>query len=181
MEGADFARVYAETFDFVWRLLVRFGVPAPDLPDAAQEVYLVVHRRLADFEGRSKLTTWLFRICFRVSRSRARRAYLRREVLDDDEAERMPSDAPTAEQTVQQQRDLAKLQAILDAMDFDCRVVFCLFELEDLTGAQIAETLELPLGTVYSRLRKARAIVDRHMHRGRAAALSRLPALEEGR
>ena len=65
-----FKEVYDEHFRFVWRSLRRLGVRESDVPDAVQDVFLVVHRRLAEFEGRSKVTTWLFGICFRVARDR---------------------------------------------------------------------------------------------------------------
>ena len=62
-----FERVYEEHFDFVWRSLRRLGVPRSALDDAVQEVFLVVHRRLAEFEGRSSLKTWLFGIAVHIA------------------------------------------------------------------------------------------------------------------
>ena len=58
----DFADVYAEHFDFVWRTVRRLGVPERSLDDAAQDVFIVVHRRLPDFEGRSSIRSWVFAI-----------------------------------------------------------------------------------------------------------------------
>jgi RNA polymerase sigma-70 factor (ECF subfamily) len=159
-----FRQVYDQHFAFVWRALYRLGVPERDLPDAAQDTFLAVHRQLSGFEGRSKLTTWLFGICFRIARSRGRRAHLRREVLDGDNREPQ-SDAPGAECAIEQQRDLELLGRVLDRMELDDRAVFTLFELEGLTGREIAELLELPLGTVYSKLRKARALIEEQFER----------------
>ena len=65
--------VFVHHFDFVWRSLGRLGVPPEGIEDAAQDVFLVVHRRLADFEGRSSLTTWLYGIALRVARDHRRR------------------------------------------------------------------------------------------------------------
>lgn len=74
--------IYEEHADFVWRTLRRLGVPEGDAPDATQEVFLAVHRTLAQFEGRSSIATWLFTICRSVERDRRRRAHRRHEVAD---------------------------------------------------------------------------------------------------
>src|SRR5690242_19825197 len=78
-----FETLYREQFAFVWRSLYRLGIREADISDSAQEVFLVAHRRLQEFEGRAKLTTWLFRICLNVARDQLRRAHVRREVLDE--------------------------------------------------------------------------------------------------
>ena len=72
--GPTFKEVYEEQFRFVWRSLRRLGVRESDVADAAQDVFLVVHRRLDEFEGRSKVSTWLYGICYRVARDRRRLA-----------------------------------------------------------------------------------------------------------
>ncbi|HEY1534274.1 MAG TPA: sigma-70 family RNA polymerase sigma factor, partial [Polyangiaceae bacterium] len=79
----DFKEVYDANFAFVWRSLRRLRVPDASLKDAMQDVFLVVHRRLGEFEGRAKVSTWLFGICLRVAKDYRRRAHVRREVLDD--------------------------------------------------------------------------------------------------
>ena len=71
-----FKEVYDENFRFVWRSLRRLGVREGDVPDAVQDIFLIVHRKLGEFEGRSKVTTWLFGICLRVARDRRRAAGL---------------------------------------------------------------------------------------------------------
>jgi RNA polymerase sigma-70 factor, ECF subfamily len=156
-----FEAVYRAQFAFVWRSLRRLGVPEADTPDAAQEVFLVVHRRLAEFEGRAKLTTWLFRMCFRIASDHSRRAHVRHEVNNDAALEALTDPGGDAEQRSEQQDDLRMLEAALSTMSLEHRTVFVLFELEGLTSVEIAEVLELPLGTVYSRLRRARALFER--------------------
>ena len=157
MSGAvTFDELYDEHFDFVWRSLRRLGVPAADLHDVAQEVFLVVHRRLGDFEARSKVTTWLFRIALHAARDLRRRAHVRREVFDATALERSVDPANDATTLLEHRDDLALFDAALDAMDLEQRAVFTLFELEGRSGNEIAETLEIPLGTAYSRLRLAR-------------------------
>jgi RNA polymerase sigma-70 factor (ECF subfamily) len=151
-----FDDLYDQHFEFVWRTLRRLGVPAPDLPDVSQEVFLVVHRRLADFEERSKVTTWLFRISARAARDRRRRAHVRLEVAtaeDGLEAEASGADPSAA---LERADNRALLERVLSLLSDEQREVFTAFELEGLSGDAIAAALELPLGTVYSRLRLAR-------------------------
>src|SRR3954470_17967759 len=64
--------LYEEHFEFVWRSLRRLGVSAASLDDATQEVFVVVFRRLADFEGRSSVRTWLFGIAIHVAQHHMR-------------------------------------------------------------------------------------------------------------
>jgi RNA polymerase sigma-70 factor, ECF subfamily len=151
----SFQGLYEEHLDFVWRTLRRLGVPPPDLPDVAQEVFLVVYRRLPDFEPRARVTTWLFPICLHAARDRRRRAHVRREVPREEHDLEDP--APLPGNDLERQDDLSLFEAALSDMNLDQRAVFVLFELEDLRGEDIAATLAIPLGTVYSRLRLARA------------------------
>lgn len=153
----SFKEVYDEHFRFVWRSLRRLGVPESDVADAVQDVFIVVHRRLGEFEGRSKVTTWLYGICYRVAHDRRRLAHVRRRADDDeghldDRADESADVAAAAER----RQGLAMLEAILDELPLEQRAVFTLFELDGLGGEAIAEMLEIPLGTVYSRLRIAR-------------------------
>src|SRR5579859_7843587 len=78
-----FQQVYALHFRFVWRALARQGVRESDLMDVTQNVFIIVHRQLAGFEGRAQLTTWLFSICRLVAKDYLRSAPIRREVVVD--------------------------------------------------------------------------------------------------
>jgi RNA polymerase sigma-70 factor, ECF subfamily len=153
--GMTFEEAYRAHFAFVWRSLRRLGVREEDAPDAAQEVFIVVHRKLPEFAGHSKLTTWLYGICFRIASER-RRARPRPQPSAQDAAALVtpPADPGAA---AERHEGLALLERILDRMPDEQRAVFCLFELEGMTGEEIAEALEIPLGTAYSRLRLARA------------------------
>jgi len=151
------ARVNAlvtEHVGFVWRSLVRLGVPRPDAEDAVQQVFIVASRKIDDIEpGRER--AFLFGTALRIA-SRARRtAQRRREVLDGEPAERLDP-APGAEEQIDRARAHAELDAILEGMPLELRAVFVLFELEQVTMAEIAALLDLPPGTVASRLRRAR-------------------------
>jgi RNA polymerase sigma-70 factor, ECF subfamily len=152
----DFRVVYDEHFDFVWRSLRRLGIHPSDVADATQEVFLVVHRRLAEFEGRARITTWLYRICLRVASDRRRRAHVRREEPSDMAMLDQTDLGQNSEDKLVEDEELRHLQAALMALSLEQRTVFTLFELEKMTCESIASVLEIPLGTVYSRLRLGR-------------------------
>ena len=166
----DFRAVYEHHYDFVWRSLRRLGVREADVPDALQEVFLVVLRRLHEFEGRARLSTWLFRICMRVARDRQRLAHNRRELLDDQAVDGCMDESSDLASQAERREDVALLELALSRMDLDQRAVFTLFELEELSGEEIAETLQIPLGTVYSRLRLGREAFRKVFHRVQAQA-----------
>lgn len=165
MSGGDEAATAAEValrvralvtahFAFVWRSLVRLGVPRSDAEDALQQVFLVASRKLDVIEaGREK--AFLFATALRIA-SRARRTHeRRREVLAPEPMEQLDPAAPVDE-LLDRARARAELEAILDDMPLELRAVFVLFELERITMAEIAGVLDLPPGTVASRLRRAR-------------------------
>jgi RNA polymerase sigma-70 factor (ECF subfamily) len=116
-----------------------------------------VHRRLADFEGRSKVTTWLFRIAANAARDRRRRAHVRREVTLGDEMLDAPDPSDDPVTALERADDRVLLERALSLLDQEQREVFVAFELEAMTGQAIASALGIPLGTVYSRLRLGRA------------------------
>lgn len=160
-----FEDVYEAHFDFVWRSVRRLGVPASAVDDAVQDVFVVVHRRLHEFEGRSKLQTWLFGIALRVARSHRRKA-ARASVLDPlpDDVEGRAEHRP--DRVNEAQEAWAVVEAFLEELDDDKRAVFVLSELEEHTAPEIAAALGIRTNTVYSRLRAARkqfeAAVKRH-------------------
>jgi RNA polymerase sigma-70 factor, ECF subfamily len=155
MPISEFEGVYRTHFDAVWRTLRRLGVPEKDATDAAQEVFLIAYRRLAEFEGRSSMKTWLFGIAFRVASNRRNRGSQRREVMDDGLVEALG--VTSNFETEMEQRDLLRLlERVLDRLPLEQRAVFTLYEMEGLTGDEIAAALGVPAGTVRSRLRLAR-------------------------
>ena len=152
------AEIFRDYAPFVWRGLRRLGVPESDVEDVCQEVFVVVHRKLADFEGRSSLRTWIYGICTRTASDYRRSGRVRREVVTD-----VPPDAPqegTQHDTVALKQARATLDRILDELDDDKRSVFVLYEIEELTMAEVAEAIGCPLQTAYSRLHAARKVVE---------------------
>jgi RNA polymerase sigma-70 factor, ECF subfamily len=153
----DVAGIYAQNAKFLWHSLARAGVSDADLPDALQEVLLVVHRRLDSFDGSSRLTTWLFGICLRVAatvrRSRRRR---REESMDPSQREHQQVAANNPEELALASDAKRRLHAALDSLEPDTRAVLVMFELEGLGCQEIADLLGVPKGTVFSRLSSAR-------------------------
>jgi len=162
-----FRAIYDAHFDFVWRALRRLGVREPDVLDLAQKVFLTAHFKLPDFEGRSRLTTWLFGICQRVASDYRRSAAFRREVATDAaEIELFGASHDDAVASGAEARKNAELaEALLNKLPEEQRVVFVLFELEEMSGQAIAELLDVPVGTVRSRLRLARGTFSREVKR----------------
>jgi len=159
--------IYGEYADFAWRTLRRMGVPEEDLADAMQDVFLTVHRTLGGFAGRASVSTWLFTLCRSVARDRRMRAYRRHEVRgNDDVADEVDLRADVHRAAEHGERVLL-LESILAEMSAAERNVFVLFEIESMTGDEVSAALSIPLGTVYSRLAQARAILRRALARQR--------------
>ena len=159
-----FDTVYRTHVPMVWQTLARLGVRESDLTDVTQDVFVVVHRQLPRFEGRSAVTTWLFSICRLVAKAYLRSARIRREVLVDirELAERWATPADGAGKLADRERSRL-LHAILAKIHEKLRVVFVMYELEELSGEEIAALLQLPVGTVRSRLRLAREAFRREV------------------
>ena len=143
-------RAYVEHHELVWRALARIGVPAEQLEDALQEVFMVLHRRRGEFDGRSSERTWLFGIATKIG------ARLR------DRSRRAPAPSPVAvgipdpERALADQQALALVESALQRLRPERREVFVLCEVEGFSGDEVAELIGLNRNTVYSRLRLAR-------------------------
>ena len=148
--------IYDRHADFAWRTLRRLGVCEAEAGDALQDVFVIVHAKLAQFEGRSSLTTWLFTICRTVARERRQGAQRDRSLLDDASVEDEIDLRADVARAAEHNERLAQLEAILATLEVEQRNVFILFEIETLTGEEISLALSIPLGTVYSRLQLAK-------------------------
>jgi len=174
-----FAELYETYFAFVWRSALRLGTPRTNIDDVVQEIFMVAHDRLAGFEGRSSVKTWLFGIVVNVVRA-YRRALathephaLRPEVLADASALPDPAAGPDEQAT---RAEAARIvDRVLAALDDEKREVFVLAELEQMSAPEIAAALSIPLNTVYSRLRHARQQFAQAAARHRARDKWRTP------
>jgi RNA polymerase sigma-70 factor (ECF subfamily) len=152
-------------YDFIWRSLRRLGVPEVDADDCAQQVFLVASRKLDDIVVGCE-RPFLFSTALRVASDARRARSRRREVFEDVDEPR--DSAPNPEQIAEQKRARALLDEVLDSLPMELRAVFVLFELEELPSGEIAEVLALPIGTVASRLRRAREEFQRIIARMKA-------------
>jgi RNA polymerase sigma-70 factor, ECF subfamily len=149
----EFRDVFVEHYAFVWRTLAHFEVPVAALDDAAQDVFAVVHRRLADFDGRTALRSWLWGIARHVASTHERtetRARRRLEVVP------VPLDQLAPDAELERGEMIALAEVCLAVLDEGQRDVFVLMEIEGFSAPEIAEALGVKLNTVYSRLRVAR-------------------------
>ncbi|EDM74062.1 RNA polymerase, sigma-24 subunit, ECF subfamily protein [Plesiocystis pacifica SIR-1] len=150
--------VFREHHDYVWRSLRRLGLGEDQVDDAVQDVFLVVHERLDEFEFRASLRTWLFRICMNVAMSHQRRSQR------DNQAELLIPQGSLTEK-LERREALRLLDALLDSLDTEQRAVYVLAEIEGHSGPEIARMLGIELNTAYSRLRLARAKMARALRR----------------
>lgn len=156
------ADIFREHGAFVWRLLRRLGVPAADLDDLTQEVFISVHRSLDRYEERNQLKAWLYRICVRQA-SRHRRNLPPASHVDPDQLMESANAGPEAALRDQEQR--ANFERLLGVLDEERRTVFVLYEIEELSMHEVAQAVGCPLPTAYSRLRSARKLVLEAAHR----------------
>lgn len=165
MTAPSLTTVYRQHHAFVWRTLRCLGVADAAVDDAVQDVFLVVHRRLDEFEGRSALRTWLYEIARRVAwrhRQRAQADALRSFELPDLHA------APDLDDAVARAQALEIVRVFLDRIDEDKAAVYVLAELGGLHGSEIAADLGVNVNTVHARLRAARRELERLLVRLRA-------------
>ncbi len=153
-EPSAWRALYGAHHGFVFRVARRLGTPAEEIEDVVHEVFVVVLKKIDQFqEGR--LTTWLYRITANVASHRHRKRRTRRALADM--AQRVGlGEPPTPESLSAAASDARAVEQILERMSPKKRAVFALFELEGLSGEEIAEREGCPLNTVWSRLRHAR-------------------------
>jgi RNA polymerase sigma-70 factor, ECF subfamily len=174
----EFRAIYDANFSFVWRALRRLGVREADVLDQAQKVFLTAHFKLAEFEGRSQLRTWLFGICQRVASDYRRSASFLREVTTDAaEMDLLGGSHDDVAAGAESRQGARAAEAILNKLPEPQRLVFVLFELEEMSGEDIAQLLGISVGTVRSRLRLAREAFSREVKRLAAAQSGRKEAV----
>jgi RNA polymerase sigma-70 factor (ECF subfamily) len=151
---AEFAAVCEQHLDRVWRQLRAMGVLDGHLVDATQEVFLIAHAKLASFEGRAQLSTWLYAIAYRVGANYRRK--VRRHAADELTEDQHPAGFGDPEQSLQDKRAAALVQTFCDGLSEKLRDVFVLAILEEQPAPEVAEILGVPENTVYSRVRLVR-------------------------
>jgi len=160
-EPPSLTDVYRAHVDFVYRTARHLGVPDPEVEDVMHDVFLVVHRRLADYdESRATMRSWLYGITRRVAmqhmRSRARSAHRLAAVPEGEPP-------PGVDEQVERSRAVALVERFLDTLGPDQRIAFALSEIEGMTAPEIASAEGARVNTVYSRLRAARRKLERFL------------------
>lgn len=166
VSSEGFQEIYATSAPFVFRTMKHLGVPRDQIEDAVQDVFLVVLRRLSDFEGRSTIRTWIYGIAIRVAGDHLKKA--KRRSRQEPLPLHLAATRPTPLDDAAQAERVRILHEILSALSDEKRAVFVLAEIEGLTVPEIAAALGVKLNTVYSRLRLARADVAKALERLRA-------------
>jgi RNA polymerase sigma-70 factor (ECF subfamily) len=162
--AADIERAMDEHFDGLWRFARRLGVREADVDDVLQEVIMVLAQRLPSVEP-PKRKSFLFSTTFRVASEFRRKSWNQREVGESDDAPEPASPLAGPEELLDEARGRALLERVLDRLPIDARAVFVLYEIEEHTMSEIASILELPAGTVASRLRRGRACFEEEIAR----------------
>jgi RNA polymerase sigma-70 factor (ECF subfamily) len=166
------AQIYDEHFDFVWRNARRLGVPEASADDVTQDVFMIVQRRMADYDGRASMQAWIFGIVVRVVGNH-RRSYRRkgaRTLPLEFEASRgvSASSEPTPVEHLERAERAGLLEQLLEKLDEEKRALLILSELEDWTLKELAELYDSNINTIYSRLRVAKCAFERAYLRAQA-------------
>jgi RNA polymerase sigma-70 factor (ECF subfamily) len=150
-------RIYERHVVDVDRWVRRLTGPSHEVEDIVHEVFLVAVRRRGSFRGDASVKTWLFRIAHNIVRGRRRRDRVRRWLFARHTEELPVMAAVTPLEEIERREQSARLYAALDRISDDYRTALILYEIEGLPGEQVAELVEIPLGTLWVRLHRARA------------------------
>ena len=160
--------MFEREFAFVWRMLRRLGVAPASIDDCAQQVFVVATRKIDTIEP-DRERAFLLGVAINVAAEARRSQAIAREQPRNDFDE-LEHGAPNPEQLHERKRALELLDQALEELPFDLRTVFVLFEIEGTPSDDVASLLDIPRGTVASRLRRAReefqAIAKRLRARG---------------
>jgi RNA polymerase sigma-70 factor, ECF subfamily len=168
---SPFLSLYRQYFGFVWSAARRLGVELEAMDDVVQQVFMVIHAKLDTLEKPEALRSWIYSIVRRTVRTHRRATHARITGLESEIDAASPEPTPLAR--TETNRELQLLQTLLAELDEPKREVFALVELEELTVPEVADVLEIPLNTAYSRLRAARQAFE--------AALARHEARSKGK
>lgn len=162
----SFQAVYRKYFGFVWSSARRLGVEPAAIDDLVQEIFIVIHAKLDTLERPEALRSWIYSVVRRTvsTHRRAKRA----QPLGLEGSVEAPSHAPTPHEQIESSQELQLLQSLLAELDEPKREVFALVELEELSVPEVADALEIPVNTAYSRLRAARQAFEAALARHEA-------------
>jgi RNA polymerase sigma-70 factor (ECF subfamily) len=162
-----FGALYAEHVQFVWRCLRGLGVPAAGLDDAAQDVFVAVHRQLPGFRGDASVRTWLYAITRHVAANHRRRDQRKGSALTplEPESPSLVDPQPGPLERAADAQAAAFVERFLAKLDTKKREVFLLAFMEEMTIPEVAAALSIPLNTAYTRYRRVRAAFQQALER----------------
>jgi RNA polymerase sigma-70 factor, ECF subfamily len=155
------AEIYHAHFHFVWRNARRLGVPEASVDDVVQDVFIVVHRRLGDFDGRVQLRAWIFGILVRVVRGHRRTFQRKAARCVPIQQDSMVAMEPTPSELAERSERIQVLEMLLSQLDENKAMLIVLSELEQWTLREIAEYMGSNTNTIYSRLCAAKRDFDK--------------------
>jgi len=162
---ADFRTLYDAHFSFVWRALQHFGLSPAQAEDAAQEVFVTLHRRLDDYDAKTPIRAWLWGMGRHVALAE-RRKYARAERRDH--VAKPPGASIPPDVALERQEAVDFVQEFLQSLPDELRDVFVMMEIEGMAATEVAVALDTKPNTIYSRLRLARTYFERAGARLRA-------------
>jgi RNA polymerase sigma-70 factor, ECF subfamily len=161
--------VYTQYGPFAYRTLQQLGVRYQDLDDLLHDVFIVVHRRLESFDPNRSVKAWLYGICKNKVLNHRKSARWRREVLESDLPDPSTEELqPNPEQCMSLEEQRKMLAEVLEVLDLDKRAILVMYEIDGMSYAEIAEVLDIPNGTVGSRLSEARNAFKKALTRRKA-------------
>ncbi len=172
-----FRRMFDEEYDYVYHSLRRLGVHTRDLEDVVHEVFVEVWKNSSKFDPTRPRRPWLFAFAFRFASTYRRLARHRLHLGGDDDA---PATGPSAHDTMEKKDAARILEEALATMSVELRGVFVLYEIDETPMKEIADSLDIPVNTAYSRLRLARAAFEAYVAEARASGAHRETAEQKG-
>lgn len=161
----DIGALFAAHAPFLGRVIRRYTGSGPHVDDLLQETFIVAFKKRRDFEGRSSVETWLYgiaaRLCWRHGRGLRRFDRLRKTLAGRE----IQHEAEPPGRSLERRDAVAAVHAVLKKLPNKQREVFVLYELEEREGNEIAALLEVPLGTVWTRLHQGRKTFTKLMRR----------------
>lgn len=161
----EFDDIYNNWYDDVSRWIRAMGGPDIERDDLVQDVFIVVHRRLADFDGRN-LAGWLYQIARRRVRDYRRLLWVKNLITRRSPLpETLTQDRPGPVEDLETKEKRILLETLLAKLNESERAALVLFEVEGYSGQQIAEVQQVPINTVWARIHKARRKLQQNLER----------------
>ena len=171
----SFADLYTTYFNFVWSMSRFLGVDAGELDDVVQDIFVIIYERLHTLEQPESLRSWIYGIVRRVVSKyhRTKRTAVIKSGTVRLEPELLSPEIRTPEQMTGQTEEAKLVWNMLQKLDAPKREIFVLAEVGEMTAPEIAAAIDIPLNTVYSRLRAARQELEEALQRLHARTLKR--------